>query len=166
MHAVIKTGGKQYRVSPEDILTIEKIPGKAGDTVYFDTILMLGTGKDIKIAQPVLQGEMVSAEILEQRKGKKVTVIKKKARTNYFRKKGHRQQETVIKITDLAAKGKKASASSAKKTSAPSTKKSIVKTGKSTVSSATTPKGKAPVQNIKAKKPDIKAEKLTSAKKR
>ncbi len=120
MFAVIKTGGKQYKVSPQDIIIIEKVAGDTGEIVHFDQVLMLENKEKAEIAQPVLKNACVSGEIIEQRKAKKITVIKKKQRTNYTRKKGHRQEETVIRIIDLEAK-------LAKKTTKPSVKSEIKK---------------------------------------
>ena len=105
MYAVIRTGGKQYRVSKDDVIAIEKLDGKAGDKIKFDEVLMLGeTGKEPKIGEPVVQGASVTAEVLDQARADKITVIKFRRRKNYHRTKGHRQHETVLKITDISAK--------------------------------------------------------------
>jgi large subunit ribosomal protein L21 len=105
MYAVIRTGGKQYRVAKDDIIAIEKLDGKAGDKVKFDEVLMLGeAGKEPKIGEPVLKGASVTAEVLEQGRANKISVIKFKRRKNYHRNKGHRQHETVLKITAISAK--------------------------------------------------------------
>ncbi len=101
MFAVIKTGGKQYKVAKDDIIIIEKLDVEAGKKVTFDEVLMCGDDKDIKIGTPALKGAQVSGEVVEQRKGDKVLVFKKKRRQNYRRKKGHRQNETVVKITAI-----------------------------------------------------------------
>ncbi|PHR91248.1 MAG: 50S ribosomal protein L21 [Robiginitomaculum sp.] len=103
MFAVIKTGGKQYKVVKDDIIIVEKLDAEAGKTVTFDTVLMCGKDADVKIGAPTVEGAKVSGEVLEQRKGNKVLVFKKKRRQNYRRKKGHRQHETVIKITAIKA---------------------------------------------------------------
>ena len=105
MYAVIRTGGKQYRVSKDDVIAIEKLDGKAGDKVKFDDILMLGeAGKEPKIGEPTVKGASVTAEVLDQARADKITVIKFRRRKNYHRTKGHRQHETVLKITDISAK--------------------------------------------------------------
>ena len=105
MYAVIRTGGKQYRVSKDDVIAIEKLDGKAGDKIKFDEVLMLGeAGKEPKIGEPVVQGASVTAEVLDQARADKITVIKFRRRKNYHRTKGHRQHETVLKITDISAK--------------------------------------------------------------
>lgn len=104
MFAVIKTGGKQYKVAKDDIIVIEKLDTKTGKKVTFDDVLMCGTGADVTVGAPSIKGASVSGEIIEQRKGDKVIVFKKKRRQNYRRKKGHRQNETVVKITAIKAK--------------------------------------------------------------
>ena len=105
MYAVIRTGGKQYRVAKDDIIAIEKLEGKAGDKVKFDEVLMLGeAGKEPKIGEPMVAGASVTAEVLEQARADRISVIKFKRRKNYHRHKGHRQHETVLKITDISAK--------------------------------------------------------------
>lgn len=105
MYAVIRTGGKQYRVAKDDIITVEKLDTNAGDKVKFDEVLMLGeTGKEPKIGAPLVSGATVTAEVVDQGRADKVTVIKFKRRKNYHRTKGHRQHETVLKITDISAK--------------------------------------------------------------
>lgn len=105
MYAVIRTGGKQYRVAKDDVIAVEKLDGKAGDKVKFDEILMLGeAGKEPKIGEPLVSGASVTAEVVEQDRADKITVIKFRRRKNYHRNKGHRQHETVLKITDISAK--------------------------------------------------------------
>ncbi len=103
MFAVIKTGGKQYKVAKDDIIVIEKLDSEAGKKVTFDEVLMCGEGAKVKIGTPAVKGASVSGEVIEQRKGDKVLVFKKKRRQNYRRKKGHRQNETVVKITAINA---------------------------------------------------------------
>jgi large subunit ribosomal protein L21 len=102
MYAVIKTGGKQYRVAENDLVTVERLAGAAGDKVELDQVLALGTGADLKIGTPVLAGATVSAEIVKQARGDKVIIFKKRRRQNSRRKNGHRQDLTVLKITGIA----------------------------------------------------------------
>ena len=97
MYAVIKTGGKQYRVTSGDVLKIEKIAGEEGKEVVFNEVLALG---DV-IGTPLVANASVKAMVLKQAKDKKVIVFKKKRRQNYRRKNGHRQNITIVKITDL-----------------------------------------------------------------
>jgi large subunit ribosomal protein L21 len=98
MFAVIKTGGKQYKVAPNDVIRVEKLPGQAGDTVTLDQVLMV----DDKVGAPTVAGASVTATLLEQTRGEKVIIFKKKRRQNYRRKKGHRQELTVLRITGIA----------------------------------------------------------------
>ena len=113
MFAVIKTGGKQYKVAKDDVITVERLPGEAGGSVSFEEVLMLG-GDDTKVGAPLVDGASVSGEIVEQTRGEKIIVFKKQRRQNYRRKKGHRQELTVVKITDILAAGKKPAKSKAK----------------------------------------------------
>jgi large subunit ribosomal protein L21 len=97
MFAVIKTGGKQYKVAPNDVILVEKLPGLAGDTVTLDQVLMVGD----KVGAPIVAGASVTATLVEQTRGEKIIVFKKKRRQNYRRKKGHRQDLTVLRITGI-----------------------------------------------------------------
>lgn len=102
--AIIKTGGKQYKVKEGDTLKIEKIEGEQGDKINFDDVLLTGGGKgeDVKIGTPNVSGAKVTAEIIRQARAKKITVIKYKAKTRYRRKLGHRQHFTEVKIGAIA----------------------------------------------------------------
>ncbi len=100
MYAVIKTGGKQYRVSQGDILRVEKLIGNVGDTVKLDEVLLLG-GDSIKIGAPLVQGAQVEAKITAQGRGEKIIVFKFRRRKNYRRKTGHRQPVTTLHITSI-----------------------------------------------------------------
>ena len=97
MFAVVRTGGKQYRVAAGDKIVVEKMDGNAGDTITLGDVLLAGEGSDLKKTD----GLKVSAEIIAQAKGEKVTVFKKRRRHNYRRKKGHRQQHTILRITAI-----------------------------------------------------------------
>lgn len=102
MYAVIKTGGKQYRVSTGDIISVEKLPGEVGDEVDINDVLMIGGDKEPIIGSPTIKGAKVSAVITEQDKGKKITILKYKRRKGYRRKQGHRQYYTKVKINGIA----------------------------------------------------------------
>ena len=105
MFAVIKTGGKQYKVATGDIFKVEKLAADAGETVQFNEVLMLG-GDDVTVGSPMVAGAGVQAEVLDQMKGKKtIHFVKRRRKHSSQRKKGHRQQLTVIKITEIMAKG-------------------------------------------------------------
>ncbi|HTJ62379.1 MAG TPA: 50S ribosomal protein L21 [Alphaproteobacteria bacterium] len=99
MFAVIKTGGKQYRVAPGDVIKVEKLEGEAGAAIAFDHVLMV----DGKIGTPLVAGASVAAEVIAQDRGPKIIVFKKKRRQNYRRKNGHRQDITVLRIKDITA---------------------------------------------------------------
>ena len=113
MFAVIRTGGKQYRVAPNDIIEVEKIAGRPGDIVELAEVLLLG-GANPKTGSPTIAGALVAAEVLEQKLGDKVIVFKKKRRKNYRRTKGHRQELTALRITEILTDGKKPSKVAAK----------------------------------------------------
>jgi large subunit ribosomal protein L21 len=99
MFAVIKTGGKQYRVVSGDVIKVEKLEVEAGATIALDQVLMLGD----TIGTPLIAGASVSAEVIAQDRGPKVIIFKKKRRQNYRRKNGHRQDLTVLRITEISA---------------------------------------------------------------
>ena len=115
MHAVIRTGGKQYRVAKDDIITVERLPGETGAAVIFGDVLMVGD----TVGTPTVDGMTVKGKIVEQARGDKITVFKKKRRKDYKRTFGHRQDQTVVQITDIGTGGAKKPA--AKKTSAKKT---------------------------------------------
>jgi large subunit ribosomal protein L21 len=101
MYAVIKTGGKQHRVSEGEVVVVEKISGDKGDAVVFDQVLMVGKEGDFRIGTPVVEGAKVTGEILSQTKAPKVIVFKMKKRKGYHKKNGHRQQMTSMKIKEI-----------------------------------------------------------------
>ena len=106
MYAVIKTGGKQYRVSPGDVLVVEKILGDAGAKIKLDKVLIVGEdGKDPEVGVPMVSNASVNCEVIEQSRADKVIVFKKKRRQGYKRKKGHRQNQTVLRVLDINGKG-------------------------------------------------------------
>jgi len=103
MFAVIRTGGKQYKVGPNDLITVEKLDGDPGATIELGEVLMVGEGAAVTTGAPLVEGASVSATLVEQRRGPKIIVFKKKRRQNYRRKNGHRQYETVLRITGINA---------------------------------------------------------------
>lgn len=155
MYAVIKTGGKQYRVSKDDVIVVEKLMGEPGETIEVGQVMMLGEeGKAPTLGTPVVEKAAVFAEVLEQQKGDKILVFKKKRRHNYRRLKGHRQFETVLRILDVSATGSKPAAAkkpAAKKADAP----------KADAKAETKPAAKKPA----AKKAETKTESEAPAKK-
>lgn len=107
MYAVIRTGGKQYRVSPGDLLVIERLDGQPGDELRFGDVLMAGEGDDVTVGAPLIDGAAVSAVLVETRKGEKIKVFKKIRRQGYRRTKGHRQVESVLRVTGVDLGGGK-----------------------------------------------------------
>jgi large subunit ribosomal protein L21 len=109
MFAVLKTGGKQYRVAPDDVIRVEKIAGDAGAAIELGEVLMIGADDGaVTIGAPLVEGARVAVEIVEQTRGDKVIAFKKRRRQNSRRKRGHRQELTVLRVTDiLAAAGDK-----------------------------------------------------------
>ena len=104
MHAVIKTGGKQYVVKPGDIIDIEKISGEPGEEVSFEEVLLVSAdGEDVKVGSPVVESAKVEGKIVRQKKGEKIVVFKFKRRKGYRRKAGHRQNLTSVEITSISA---------------------------------------------------------------
>jgi len=106
MYAVIKTGGKQYRVQAGDLLVVEKLAGEPGAKVAFDEVLMIGEGETVTLGAPLIAGAKVSATLVETRKGDKIKVFKKIRRQGYRRTRGHRQIETVLRVTGIDGDGK------------------------------------------------------------
>ena len=108
MYAVIKTGGKQYRVQPGDLLVVEKLDGEPGAAVAFGDVLMLGDGEAVTVGAPLVDGASVAATLIETRKGEKVKIFKKIRRQGYRRTKGHRQVESVLRVTGISGAGAEA----------------------------------------------------------
>ncbi len=118
MYAVIKTGGKQYRVAVEDKITVERLVGEAGDIIELNEVLMVTDGDNVDVGTPMVEGATVAAELVEQARGKKIIIFKKKRRKGYRRRNGHRQDLTVLKITEILTGGKKPSKKAAAKPAA------------------------------------------------
>ncbi|MBA44211.1 MAG: 50S ribosomal protein L21 [Magnetococcales bacterium] len=150
MYAIVKTGGKQIKVSTGDKLRVERLAGEAGDKVSLEEILLIGDGDKVTVGTPLISGASVEAKIVEQKRDHKILVFKKKRRHNYRRKAGHRQHLTVLEITGISTDGKKASSTASK----PAAKK--------TASAEKKAPAKKPAAKTAAKKP---AAKKTAAKK-
>lgn len=115
MFAVIKTGGKQYKVAADDILKIEKVAGEAGEIVEFNEVLMVGEGAEATIGSPMVDGACVAAEIIDQGRTRKIIAFKKRRRQNSRRKIGHRQHLTTVRISEILTGGAKPKKAAAKK---------------------------------------------------
>ena len=116
MFAVVRTGAKQYRVAEGDVIKVERLAGEAGDTVTLGEVLMVG-GDSPEIGVPTVEGASVAAEILEQGRGDKIIVFKKRRRQNYRRKKGHRQHLTVLRVDEILTGGAQPSGKKAERKS-------------------------------------------------
>src|SRR6201981_3768194 len=101
MFAVIRTGGKQYKVAKDDVISVEKLAGEAGGTIELADVLMIGEGAEVTTGTPLLAGASVAATVVEQTRAPKIIVFKKQRRKNYRRKKGHRQYQTVLRIDEI-----------------------------------------------------------------
>jgi len=101
VYAIIQTGGKQYRVSPGDVLRVERLPGERGDEVTLEKVLLVADGQEIRVGMPLVENAAVKTMIMQQGKGKKVVVYKKKRRKNYRRRQGHRQLFTALQVQEI-----------------------------------------------------------------
>ena len=140
MFAIVRTGGKQYRVAAGDKIVVEKLAGEAGDTISLDDIRLAGDGGDLKSTD----GLIVAAEIIAQAKADKVTVFKKKRRHNYRRKRGHRQQLTILKIISIGGKKAETKKAAPAAEKAPSTDKALA--ADKPAKAAAKPKPEAPAK--------------------
>nr|WP_306268828.1 50S ribosomal protein L21 [Pararhizobium sp. IMCC3301] len=156
MFAVIKTGGKQYRVAADDEITIERLAGEAGDTIEFKEVLMVGGADAPLIGAPTVDGASVVAEIVRQARGDKIIIFKKRRRQNSRRRNGHRQDLTIVRVTDILTDGK--SAPKKAKKAAPKADDAKEDAAKEDAAKKDAPKAEA----AKAEKP--KAEKPKAAK--
>ena len=173
MYAVLKTGGKQYKVAENDVITVERLTGEAGESIDLNEILMIGQGDAATVGTPVVEGAIVSAQVLEHTRGNKITVFKKKRRKNYRRTLGHRQELTVLRITDILEVGQKKSSAKKPTTKAakPSAKRDSTKIEKSSAKKPTTKAAKpsakkdsTKTEKSSAKKPTTKAAKPSAKK--
>lgn len=121
MYAIVKTGGKQIKVSAGDKLRVERLAGEAGDKVTLTDVLLIGNGDKITVGTPLIKDAAVEATIIEQKRDRKILVFKKKRRHNYRRRAGHRQHLTVLEILAISTDGKKETAAAAPKAAAAAT---------------------------------------------
>jgi large subunit ribosomal protein L21 len=163
MFAVFKTGGKQYRVAAEDVLKIDKVKGEPGEIVEFGEVLVVG-GEAVTLGAPTIAGAMVAAEVIEQARGPKIIAFKKRRRKNSRRKIGHRQEFTLLRITEILTDGnkptkqaqprpKRAPATAAADHAVETSQEAAPQSRKSAAKKAEKPKSRAPA---KAKKPAAK----------
>jgi large subunit ribosomal protein L21 len=114
MFAVVKSGGKQYRVAKDDIITVERLAGEPGATIELTDVLMVGEGASVTLGTPTVAGAMVAAEVVEQDRGPKIIVFRKRRRQNFRRRRGHRQDLTILKVTEILTDGQKPTKKAAK----------------------------------------------------
>jgi large subunit ribosomal protein L21 len=160
MFAVIRTGGKQYRVAPNDIIEVEKIAGKPGEIIELAEVILLGGDGAPKTGSPTIAGASVAAEVLEQKRGDKIIVFKKKRRSNYRRTRGHRQELTALRITEILTDGKKPSKAAPKPEAKKAEKKPEAKAEAKPAKKEAKPAAKKPA----AKKPEAKKPARAAAK--
>jgi len=160
MFAVIKTGGKQYRVAAEDKIRIDGIDREPGDIVEFGEVLMLG-GDSPQVGAPTVSGAMVAGEVLQHTRGEKVIAFKKRRRKNSRRKRGYRHDFTVIRITEILTDGQKPSKVAKPR---PEPKPKAAPAEGEAAETKAAPKGKAPAKKAAAKKPAAKAPAKKAAK--
>jgi large subunit ribosomal protein L21 len=156
MFAVIKTGGKQYRVASGDVIRVEKISGDAGAEVEFSEVLMIGGDKGATVGQPLVAGAAVRATVLDQARGPKIIVFKKKRRQNYRRRKGHRQDLTVVRIADIYPPGAERKPVAAAPAPRPAAKPVEAKPAKAAKPAKPAEKAARPAKKPAAKKPAAK----------
>ena len=157
MFAVIRTGGKQYRVAPNDIIEIEKIAGEPGDIVELADVILLGGEGGPKTGSPTIAGASVAAEVVEQKRADKIIVFKKKRRQGYRRTAGHRQMLTSVRITEILTDGKKPSKAAAKPAPKKAETKVAAKPAAKKAEAEAKPAAKKPAAKPAAKAPAKKA---------
>jgi large subunit ribosomal protein L21 len=149
MFAVIRTGGKQYRVAAEDVIKVEKVKGDPGEIVQFGEVLVVG-GDSVTLGQPTIAGASVAAEVLEQGRGPKIIAFKKRRRKNSRRKRGHRQEFTLIRVTEILTDGAKPTKTAWPK---PEPKPVAAAPAEGAAEATESAEGKAPKRKAQAKTP-------------
>ncbi len=156
MYAVVKTGGKQYRVAKDDKIVVDRMIGEDGDSVVLDQVLMMADGDKVTVGSPVIEGAAVGATVLRQTRGPKIMVFRRKRRKNFRRIRGHRQDLTLLQINEIAPDGKLKAApkKAAAKTEAKAAPKKAAKTAAKTAakSAAKAAPKKAAAKKTTAKK--------------
>ena len=156
MYAVVKTGGKQYRVAKDDKIVVDRMIGEDGDSVVLDQVLMMADGDKVTVGSPVIEGAAVGATVLRQTRGPKIMVFRRKRRKNFRRIRGHRQDLTLLQINEIAPDGKLKAApkKAAAKTEAKAAPKKVAKTAAKTAakSAAKAAPKKAAAKKTTAKK--------------
>jgi large subunit ribosomal protein L21 len=151
MFAVIKTGGKQYRVAADDVIAVDKVKGEPGEIVEFGEVLLVG-GDTVQVGNPTVGGASVAGEVVDQARGPKIIAFKKRRRQNSRRKRGHRQEVTVIRITEILTEGRKPTPRPKAEAGPPPPKAAVVSGGTEEATEAT-PEKTARKAKAPAKKP-------------
>jgi large subunit ribosomal protein L21 len=154
MYAVVKTGGKQYRVAKDDTILVERIAAEEGAVVILNDIVMLGDGEKLTIGTPKVEGAAVSATVMRQTRGPKIIIFRRKRRKNHRRTQGHRQDLTLLKITDIAEDAKKLAP--AKQVAKKAATKPANTAAKSATKKAATKPAKSATKKAATKKPTVK----------
>ena len=156
MYAVVKTGGKQYRVTKDDTILVEKLDADEGQTVTLSDVMLLGDGDNVSVGNPVIADASVEAQVVSQTRGPKIIIFRRKRRKNHRRTQGHRQDLTLLKITDINTSGKKAALAkkaSAKAETKPAAKKEAAQAKKAAAKAGAIPAAKkAAAKTTTAKK--------------
>jgi large subunit ribosomal protein L21 len=150
MFAVIKTGGKQYRVAADDIITVDKVKGEPGEIIQFGEVLLLG-GDNVQVGSPTVGGASVAGEVVDQGRGSKVIAFKKRRRQNSRRKRGHRQEFTVVRITEILTEGRKPAARPEAETTGQPPQEASVESGAAPAEAGAEAAPKKPAARRKAK---------------
>ena len=151
MYAVVKTGGKQYRVAKDDTILVEKLEADEGAQITLDEVMMLGDGETVTVGRPTVANASVEAQVVSQTRGPKILIFRRKRRKNHRRLQGHRQDLTLLKITDISTSGKPAAKAASKKAPAAKAASKKAPAAKKAVEKKTAPKAAA-VKKPAAKK--------------
>ena len=169
MYAVVKTGGKQYRVTKDDTILVEKLDADEGQTVTLSDVMLLGDGDKVTVGTPVIADASVEAQVVSQTRGPKIIIFRRKRRKNHRRTQGHRQDLTLLKITDINTSGKKAAASAkkaaAKAKAKPAAEKKAAPAKKAAAKAEANPAGKKAAAKTTTAKKAAAPKKATAKKK-
>ena len=169
MYAVVKTGGKQYRVTKDDTILVEKLDADEGQTVILSDVMLLGDGDKVTVGTPVVADASVEAQVVSQTRGPKIIIFRRKRRKNHRRTQGHRQDLTLLRITDINTSGKKtttpAKKAAAKAEAKPAAKKKAAPAKKATAKTEAKPAAKKAVAKTKNANKSAAPKKATAKKK-
>ncbi len=169
MYAVVKTGGKQYRVTKDDTILVERLDADEGQTVTLSDVMLLGEGDKVTVGTPVVADASVQAQVVSQTRGPKIIIFRRKRRKNHRRTQGHRQDLTLLKITDINTSGKKAAApakkAAAKAEEKPAAKKEAAPAKKGAAKAEAKPAVKKAAAKTKTAKKAAAPKKATAKKK-